>query len=346
MKLSELANALGMELAGADSEFTGLNTLENATETEVSFLANPKYGHFLSTTRAVAVIVAREFAGSVKTALISGNPYFDFARAGSFFDRKQGCFQGIDPLAAIDPTATLGENCTVYPHAFIGPNAFLGSNTEVFPGAYVGENATLGKNCRILPNAVIMAGVTLGDGCVVKPGAVLGTDGFGYVLVAGEMQKIPQIGTVTIADGVHIGANTCIDKATLGSTSVGKDTKIDNLVQLGHNVQVGEQCFIISQVGVAGSARIGNRVTLAGQVGVAGHLHIGDGVTVGPQSGIAKDIPADTIGGGSPFMPEKTFMRSLVLAPRLPEIFQRVKKLEKELEELKSLLHNDTKENT
>ena len=344
MKLSELASTLGLEFAGTDGEFTGLNTLENATETEVSFLANPKYVHFLHQTRAAAVIVAREFADSVPNALVSENPYFDFARAGALFDRKQGLFQGISPLASVDATAQLDEHCTVYPHAYIGPHAQVGKNTEIFAGAYVGEHAVVGENCRILPNAVIMAGIAVGNGCVIKPGAVLGADGFGYVLVGGEMQKIPQIGTVNIADGVHIGANTCIDKATLGATTVGKDTKIDNLVQLGHNVQVGENCFIISQVGVAGSARIGNRATLAGQVGVAGHLSIGDDVTIGPQSGIAKDIPAGSKGGGSPFMPENTFMRSMVLAPRLPEIFQRVKRLEKELEDLKKLVRNDTKE--
>ena len=336
--LSELAARLGLVLHGQDREFSGLNTLEAASPDEVSFLANPKYRHHLSKTRACAVIIAREFASEVSTALISDNPYRDFARAAAFFVRKQGRFSGISAQAAIHPEAELGEGCTVHPYAHVGAGTRLGEGCVLFPGVYVGEDCVIGKHCVLYPNAVMLAGVVMGDGCVLQAGAVLGTDGFGFAVMDGEMRKIPQIGTVYLADGVDVGANTCIDRAALGATSVGRDTKIDNLVQIGHNVSLGEKCLIISQVGIAGSTKVGDRVTMAGQAGIAGHLTIGDGVTIGPQAGVPKDIPAGVTGSGSPFMEGRTFMRAMVLAPKIPDLFQRVRELEKELGDLKTRL--------
>jgi UDP-3-O-[3-hydroxymyristoyl] glucosamine N-acyltransferase len=282
--------------------------------------------------------VAPEFAAEIPTALVSDNPYRDFARAGAFFVRKQGRFSGISAQAAIHPEAELGADCTVYPHAHVGAGTRLGEGCVLFPGVYVGEDCVLGKGCVLYPNAVVLAGVVMGDGCVLQAGAVLGTDGFGFAVMDGEMRKIPQIGTVHLADGVDVGANSCIDRAALGATSVGRDTKIDNLVQIGHNVTLGEKCLIISQVGIAGSTRVGDRVTMAGQAGIAGHLNIGDGVTIGPQAGVPQDIPAGTTGSGSPFMESKIFMRSMVLAPKVPDLFRRVRELEKELDELKTRL--------
>jgi UDP-3-O-[3-hydroxymyristoyl] glucosamine N-acyltransferase len=336
MLLSELAAKLGLVLQGQDREFSGLNTLEAASPDEVSFLANPKYRNHLAATRACAVILAREFAPEVSTALISDSPYRDFARAASFFVREQGRFSGVSPQAVIHPEAELGAGCTVYPHAHVGAGTRLGEGCVLFPGVYVGEDCVIGKGCVLYPNAVVLAGVIMGDGCVLQAGAVLGTDGFGFAVMDEEMRKIPQIGTVRLADGVDVGANSCIDRATLGATSVGRDTKIDNLVQIGHNVTLGEQCLIISQVGIAGSTKVGNRVTMAGQAGIAGHLNIGDGVTIGPQAGVPKDIPAGVSGSGSPFMEGKTFMRTMVLAPKVPDLFRRVQQLEKELDELKT----------
>ena len=338
LTLSLLAQKLGLTLAGEDAVFTGLNTLEAAGETEVSFLANPKYARFLDTTKACAVIVDAEHAPRVKRALISDNPYRDFAAAGTFFIRRQGLDCGISPLASVDPTARPAENVTVHPFAFVGARAGIGSGTRIFPGAYVGEDCVIGSNCTIYPNAVLMAGVEIGDNCTINAGAVLGTDGFGFAMMGGKMQKIPQIGTVSLAPGVDLGANACIDRATLGATSIGKDTKIDNLVQIGHNVTVGENCLLISQVGIAGSTKVGDRVTMAGQVGVAGHLDIGDDVVIGPQAGVPKDIPAGTTGSGTPFMEGRTFMRNAVLQPKLPELSRRVQELEKELARLKTLL--------
>lgn len=331
MLLSELAGKLGLSLKGEDRPFAGLNTLEDAGENEVSFLANPKYAHFLEETKACAVIVSQEYASRARTALVSSNPYRDFARAAAQFVRKQGGFSGISPLAVIHPGAVIGQDCVIHPHAHVGARSRIGNGTEIFPGAYIGEDCSLGRDCTVYPNAVILAGVVLEDACVLHSGAVIGTDGFGFVRVEGRMQKVPQIGGVHLGKGVDVGANTCIDRATLGVTRVGAQSKIDNLAQLGHNVTLGEQCLIISQVGIAGSAKVGDRVTMAGQAGISGHISIGDDVTIGPQAGVPKDIPSGTTGSGSPFMESSTFMRTAVLIPKLPDIYRRVQQLEKQL---------------
>ncbi len=338
LSLSALAAKLGMTLKGEDCEFTGLNTLENASETEVSFLANPKYIHFLANTKACAVILSAEFAGSTPRALISPNPYLDFARAASLFVRRQGEFQGVSELAVLHPTAELGLNCTLHPHAHIGARSRLGANCTLFPGVYVGEDCVLGERCVLYPNAVILAGVILGDDCVIHAGAVIGTDGFGFQRVDGTMQKVPQIGTVRLDAGVDVGANSCIDRSTLGATHIGAESKLDNLVQIGHNVSLGKQCLIISQVGIAGSTKVGDRVTMAGQAGIAGHLNIGDDVTIGPQAGVPKDIPAGVVGSGTPFMESRAFMRSAVLIPKLPDIQRRIQRMEQDLNSLRELM--------
>lgn len=346
MKLSQLAQALGLDYSGPDCDVTGLNTIEEATETEVSFFTNPKYAQFVKDSKACAVFVSEELAASVPNPLVSENPYYDFAKAGAIFACKEGEMTGISPLAYVDPTAVLGDNVTVYPFAFIGPRAKVGADSQIFPNAYIGEEAELGAGSTMFPGSVLMSRVQAGKGCVLQPGATVGAEGFGFVRLGGIMQKIPQTGTVELGDGVEVGAQSCIDKAHIGKTRIRRDTKIDNLVQIAHNVQIGEQGLIVSQVGIAGSARLGNRVTLAGQSGVAGHLNIGDDVTIGAQAGVPQDIPAGTIGSGTPFMEKGTYARTLMLTPKIPDLFKRVHKLEKELAELKDLLAAKTKENS
>lgn len=337
-RASFIAEKLGLVLKGEDREITGINTLENAGPGDVSFLANPKYVQFLSATRAGAVIVSEEYAGEVATALVSTNPYFDFARAVGFFAKPQGSFSGISETAFIHPDAVLETDVTVYPFACIGPRTRIGAGTRVFSGVYIGEDCVIGEGCTLYPNAVLYAGTTLGKDCIIHAGAVLGADGYGFVRTPLGIQKIPQIGVVTLGDDVEVGANTTIDRAVLGATSVGDSTKIDNLVQLGHNVIVGRESFIVSQVGVSGSTKIGDRATLAGQVGVAGHLSIGNNVTIGPQSGVGKDIPDNVTCGGTPSVDGKTFLRTMAVMPKLPDMYTRLRRLEDEIKELKTLL--------
>ncbi len=334
--LSTIAAALGLSIRGdgQDIEITGINTLDAAGPNELSFLANPKYTAKLASTRAGAVIVRPEHADQVSRALVSESPYQDFGRALSLFAVKQGSFTGISELAFVHPDASIRADVTIYPFAYIGPDAVVGKGSVLFPGVYVGERCTVGERCILYPNVVLMAGTTLGNNCILHPGAVLGADGFGFSRTPLGIQKIPQTGHVQIGESVEIGANTTIDRAVLAKTEVGDNTKIDNLVQLGHNVTVGRECFVVSQVGVAGSTAIGDGCTLAGQVGIAGHLHIGDNVTLGPKTGVAQDIPDNVTMGGSPAVPQGTYMRTLALMPHFPELFKRVSRLEKLLENM------------
>ena len=332
--LAEIADFLGESWQGDNLTITGLNTLEEATGSELSFLANPKYIKQIATTNAGAVIISPDHAGEVKNAVISSNPYFSFARCMRLFAEKEGFFEGISSLAFIDPSAKIGENCTIYPFAVIGANTQIGANCTIFSGVYIGEYCKLGDNCTLTPNCVLMSRTSLGDNCYLQPGVVLGGEGFGFVRTDFGIQKIPQIGHVQIADNVEIGANTTIDRAALAKTSVGRHTCIDNLVQIGHNVQIGEETLVISQVVIAGSTKIGNKCTLAGQAGLSGHITVHDNVTIGPQAGVTKDLPENSVVSGSPTMDYSTYMRHSILQPKIPELFKRVSALEKQLAKL------------
>jgi UDP-3-O-[3-hydroxymyristoyl] glucosamine N-acyltransferase len=274
----------------------------------------------------------------VERALLSEAPYRDFARALALFIRKEGAFSGISPHAFIHPEARLGENCTVYPSAYVGPGAVLGAGCALFPGVYVGENCRLGENCVLFPNVVLMSAVELGRECILHAGVVLGADGFGFLREGGNIRKIPQAGYVSLGDRVEIGANSAVDRGVFGPTRVGDDSKLDNLVQIGHNVRLGKRNLMAAQVGIAGSTSGGDDVTFAGQAGVSGHLNIGAGAVIGPQAGVARDVPAHFKGSGAPLMDSATFLRVLALTPRLPELYRTVKKLEQELEALKQEL--------
>lgn len=257
-----------------------------------------------------------------------------FAKVLFFFSRPQGEFKGVSDRAHIDPSAEISSGATVYPFAFIGARARIGEGTTVFPGCYIGEDSVLGKNCLIYPNAVLMSGTRIGDRSIIQPGAVLGSDGFGFVPSETGIEKIPQIGTVSIDEDVEIGSNTTVDRAALGETRIGTGSKLDNLVQIGHNVRIGKYCLLAGQAGISGSTRLGDQVILAGQAGLAGHLNVGNSVVIGPQSGLAKNVKDGEVLGGTPSMPKGDFLRSSVLLPRLPELYNRIKKLEKALEAL------------
>jgi len=335
IKLSALAEKLGLEHTGSDIEIAGVNTLDKAGPEEISFLVNPKYAAELSTTKAGCVLTSGPYVDKVGRALVSSNVYMDLAKVVNIFAEPQGCLNGVSELAFVHPTARLEDGVTVYPFAFIGAEAVIGAGTTVFAGCYVGERTSVGQNCILYSNAVVMGGLSLGNNVILQPGVVLGGDGYGYAQTAAGHMKIPQIGTVVVEDNVEIGSNSAIDRAALDNTRIGRGTKIDNLVQIGHNVQVGEHCLLIGQVGVGGSSRIGNGVILAGQVGVADNVKIGDGAMIAAQSGIAGEVAPGSRMAGSPIMPASTFMKAAgVCFPKLPELFKRVKKLEKELEAL------------
>ncbi len=332
--LAEIAEKLGLEYQGENIKITRVNTIEAAGETELTFLANPKYIPKLNETKAGAIIIRKDMAEKVKNAIICDEPYYAFARCIALFAEIEGTFDGISPFASIAHSAQIGENCIIYPYVYIGENVKIGDNCKIFSGTYIGENSILGDNCTLFPNCVLMSKTILGDDCVLQPGAVLGGEGYGFVRTDFGIHKIPQIGQVVIGDNVEIGANTTIDRASLNVTSVADGTCIDNLVMVAHNVNIGKECFIISQVGIAGSTSIGDKCTLAGQAGLAGHLAIGNNVTIGPQAGIAKNLENNDVVMGSPSMDYGKFMRVSTLMPKLPELFKRMSKLEKIIENL------------
>ena len=337
IKLSALAEKLGLEYTGADRDIDGVNTLEKAGLGDLSLLVNPMYLQQLETTKAGCVLTSGSYADKVPCALLSDNVYMDLARVVNVFARPQGCLTGTHELAFVHPDAEVAESATVYPFAFVGAGAKIGGDTVIFAGAYVGEGTVIGDRCILYPNSVVMGGLTLGNNVILQPGAVLGGDGYGYAQTPFGHMKIPQIGTVRIEDDVEIGSNSAIDRAALDTTHIGRGTKIDNLVQIGHNVEVGEHCLIIGQTGIGGSTVVGNGVVLAGQTGVPDNVRIGDGAMVAAQSGILGDVEPGSRLAGSPAMPAKTFLKAAgVCLPKLPDFYKRVKKLEKELAALKA----------
>lgn len=340
-QLSQIAAALGLTLKGGDAVVRGLNTLEAAGPDELSFLANPKYAPFLKDTRACAVIVAPEHADEAGRALISESPYRDFGRALAMFARGEGAFSGVSPAAFIDPQAEIGRDCTIYPTAYIGPRASVGDGCKIFPGVYVGEDCRVGAGTVLYPGAVLMSAVETGKNCVIHAGAVLGAEGFGFTRVDGGIQKIPQAGFTRLGARVEIGPNSTVDRGALGPTTVGDDSKLDNLVQIGHNVVIGRQNLIVAQVGIAGSTRVGDGNTIAGQAGIAGHLKIGNNTVLGPQSGVAQDVPDGFVGGGHPLLPRQSYLRSSILLQRLPDMDKKIKQLEKEVAALKAALQSN-----
>ena len=335
IRLSAIAAQLGLTLQGADCEVSGINTLAAAGPDELTFLANPKYIDALKSTKAAAVIVHPHYASQVPCALVSEQPYQDFARALGLFAREQGFFSGVSEQAFVHPEAIIGARVTIGPFACIGPRTIIEDDARIFPSTYIGEDCHIGAGSVIYPHVALMAGTRLGRRCIVHAGAVLGADGFGFVRNGQRVDKIPQVGTVRLGDDVEVGANTTIDRAALDVTSIGDGTKIDNLVMVGHNVRVGKNSFLVSQVGISGSCTIGDNVTLAGQAGLAGHLHIGDNVTIGPQAGVGRDVPANTTLGGSPAVDHGTFLRTMALMPRFPDLFKRLAKVERELAALR-----------
>ncbi|MFP4212489.1 MAG: UDP-3-O-(3-hydroxymyristoyl)glucosamine N-acyltransferase [Desulfohalobiaceae bacterium] len=337
--LSTLATRLQREYQGRDLEIIGCNTLEQASTRELSFLAQPRYTKQLQKTRAAAVILRPELAHLYPEAILSPDPYLDFARAAQIFARPQGSFQGISQLSYIDPSASLEPGVTVYPFVYIGAKARIGQDSTLFSSVYVGEDCRIGSSCTIYPNASLMARTVLGNNVILHAGTVLGSDGFGFAQHEQGLEKIPQTGKVVVEDGVEIGANSSVDRATFGETRIGRGSKLDNQVQVGHNVHIGENCVLVAQVGVAGSTRLGNQVVLAGQVGVGGHLSVGDGCRVGAKSGVNKSLPAGSEVSGYPAMEHSKFLRLAVLKSRLPEMHAKIKKLESELKELHGLLN-------
>jgi len=313
MKLSDLAASIGAELSGEGSvEVTSCATLEEAQPGQVSFLTNPKYVKLIETTRASAVVVAPNIKSDRVPLLKAKDAYYAFRNAVvALHGFRKHPHAGVHPKAHVDASATIGENSVLY------------------PGVYVGARARIGRDCILYPNVVVYDDCVIGDRVIIHAGCSIGQDGFGHATHRGEHHKIPQTGNAVIEDDVEMGANCSIDRATLGSTVIGKGTKFGNSIVIGHGSKIGPHGLFVALVGVAGSVTIGRHAVVAGQVGIAGHLKIGDQVTIAAQAGVMDNIEDKSIVIGQPAMPAGQARRVYSLFTQLPEIVERMKKLEK-----------------
>lgn len=313
--------------------------IEEGVPGALSFLSNPKYTHYIYSTKSSIVLVNNDVVleEPVHTTLIRvDNAYECIAKLLQLYQASMPVKKGIDSLAFVSPTAKVGEDCYVGAFAYIGDNAVLGNGTQVFPHAYIGDNVKVGAKCLIKPNVTVYHGCVIGDNVTIHAGSVIGADGFGFAPNSDGYDKIPQIGIVTIEDNVEIGANTCVDRSTMGSTIVRKGVKLDNLVQVAHNVEIGENTVMSAQVGIAGSTKIGAWCMFGGQVGIAGHSTIGDKTFLGAQSGVPGNIKGNETLIGTPPMEPKAYFKSQAIFRRLPELYKQVASLQKQLDELKN----------
>lgn len=332
-----LATLVGGTLIQGEAEglISGLNSLSEAVAGEVSFLGNPRYAPQLKTTHATAILISQEQADlpEGKALIRVDNPTLAFSAVIKFFaPPPRPLVMGVHPSAIIAASVKIDPaKVSVGPHAVIEDEAVIGDGSIIHAGAYVGFSARLGENCVIHANAVIKEHCLLGDRVIIHSGAVIGSDGFGYELVKGRHQKIEQLGIVQIDNDVEIGSCTSIDRARFGRTHIGAGTKIDNLVQIGHNVVTGENCILVSQTGISGSTRLGKYVVMGGQVGVAGHLEIADQVTLLAKSGVTKNLATAGAYTGYPAKPLIEGRKMLTYPGRVPELLERVKQLERKL---------------
>lgn len=334
-----IAGFLGGEIMGdKDSTVSEFAKIEEGRQGALSFLSNPKYEQYIYDTDSSIVIVGKDFepAKPVKATLIKvPDAYGAFAKLLELYAASKPPKTGISGKADISEGVSLGNGCYVGAFAVIEPGAKIGNNVRIYPHAYIGDGVRIGDNCIIYAGVKIYEGCVIGSNVILHAGAVIGADGFGFAPDAeGAFRKIPQIGNVVIEDNVEIGANTCIDRATMGSTTIHRGVKLDNLIQVGHNASVGENTVAAAQVGIAGTTKVGKNCMFGGQVGLAGHITIADGVQLGSQSGVPNSINTPGAYLGSPPLPGTQFHRASAIMRRLPELSASVHRLEKQMAEL------------
>jgi UDP-3-O-[3-hydroxymyristoyl] glucosamine N-acyltransferase len=326
MKLSKIADAVGARLDGSDQEITGVAGIEEAGPGQLTFVANPRYAAAARTTRASAVIVSDEFPAVAAATLRCGNPYLAFAQAIELFYHSPRYPIGIHSTAVVHPSAKIGKQASVGPYAVVEEDVEIGNHCVLLPHVVIYRGARIGDNFFAHAHAVVREFCRLGDNVILQNGAVVGADGFGFAKNGdGRWKKIVQSGPAVLEDDVEVQANACVDRASVGETRIRRGAKIDNLVQVGHASEVGENALLCAQVGLAGSTVVGNNVILAGQVGVAGHCKLGDGVIATAQSGIPNDVEAGKTVSGYPAMDNRHWLRCVAVFNKLPELSRAVR---------------------
>ena len=330
--VAQIAELISAEVIGnKETILTGFCKIEEGKEGEFTFLANPKYTHYIYDTKASAVIVKNDFEPEkpLQTTLIKvADPYLAFAKLLDFYQKMKPRKKGISPKASIASSAQIGNDVYIGDFVYIGERVVIEDNTQIHPHVCIEDDSYIGKNSILYYGVKIYEGCRIGDECILHAGCVIGSDGFGFAPAGETYMKIPQIGNVILENGVEIGANTCIDRATMGSTIIRKNVKLDNLIQVAHNVEIGEGTACASQVGISGSTKIGKHCIFAGQVGVAGHITIGDHVTVGAQSGVSNSVADKQTVLGSPAIPFMEEKRLIIYRKKLPELYKQVAQIE------------------
>lgn len=323
MKLQALAERLGgkLEHAAADTEISGVAGIEEATSEQITFVANPKYTTAARSSRAGAIIVGSDFPTLDRAMLRHENPYLAFAHAIELFYPQQQRRPGVHKTAVIDPSAKIGKGASIGAYVVVEHDVEIGEHCTLLPHVVIYRGARIGKHFFAHAHAVVRENCLLGDNVILQNGAVVGSDGFGFAKDdQGEWHKIVQSGPAVLENDVEVQANACVDRASIGETRIGRGTKVDNLVQVGHGSKVGERTLLCAQVGLAGSTHVGNDVILAGQVGVAGHCSIGDGVIATAQTGIPNDVSAGKVVSGYPAIENRQWLRAVAIFSRLPEL--------------------------
>lgn len=347
--LAEIAEIIdGRVIGDKDLLITGLNGIQDAQKGDLTFIADDKFIEFIDTTSASAFIVSKEFNIKGKPGILVDNASYSFGKLVSVVAGVDYvCFKGTHETAIISENVKIGQNVSIGPNTIIENDCIIGDDTIIYGNCYVGHKTSIGSNCLIYPNVTIREKAEIRNNVIIHSGAVIGSDGFGFIQIKGKHEKIPQIGTVLIEDDVEIGANVTVDRARFDKTIIGQGTKIDNLVQIAHNVIIGKNSIIVAQVGIAGSTKIGNNVILAGQVGVVGHVSIEDNAIAIGRAMITKSVPANTTVFGSPAKPEKEARKINACVQRLPQYIDMIKELKVKITELEAKVNNkdETKNN-
>lgn len=343
----QIAALIGAKIEGnAEASIYTLAKIEEGHEGALSFLANPKYEDYIYACKSSVILVSSDFVAQKPlqegaTLLRVDEPYLAFTQLLEQYNQIKRNKVGVSEQAFIESSAQYGENCYIAPFVYIGHNVKIGNNVKIYANTSIGDNVVIGDDCEIFNGVTIYSETNIGKSCTFHAGVILGSDGFGFAPNSeNNYAKVPQIGNVIIEDHVEIGANTCIDRATLGSTIIKKGVKLDNLIQVAHNVEIGENTVIASQTGIAGSTKIGKNAMIGGQVGIVGHLQLGEGVKIAAQSGIQYNLKDNEIVQGSPAFDVGTYKRAYVGFRKLPNIMQEMNQLKKEIELLKAELQN------